>query len=207
MVKNSINSIRGVIVYVRSSSERSKLFDDCVLKSKVSCKGSVSLDVPTRWNSTYIMLDTALKFEKAFKRMKQEDPQIEKDLKDKFPSQKDWDNATALSLCFKQFFDATKRMSGTLYVTANMHYHEILGVLASLLEWKQDMDPNIKLVTLLMLQLVENHNKYLLFEAVCCWTICCWAFTGLLLNVAGGLFAIRLSQICCWVDADLQNCC
>nr|KAJ0203337.1 hypothetical protein LSAT_V11C500266450 [Lactuca sativa] len=105
--------------------------------------GSVSLDVPTWCNSTYIMLDTALKFEKAFKRMKQEDPQIEKDLKDKFPSQKDWDNARALSLCFKQFFDATKRMSGTLYVTTNMHYHEILGVLASLLEWKQDMDPNI----------------------------------------------------------------
>ncbi|KAL4555175.1 hypothetical protein LXL04_037786 [Taraxacum kok-saghyz] len=44
---------------------------------------------------------------------------------------------------FKQFFEATKRMSGTLYVTANMHYHEILGVLASLLEWRQDKDPTI----------------------------------------------------------------
>lgn len=75
--------------------------------------------------------------------MEKEDPQIEKDLIDKFPSQKDWDNARALSLCFKQFFDATKRMSGTLYVTTNMLYNEILGVLASLLEWKQDMDPNI----------------------------------------------------------------
>ncbi|KAL4581566.1 hypothetical protein LXL04_006089 [Taraxacum kok-saghyz] len=34
-------------------------------------------------------------------------------------------------------------MSDTLYVTANMHYHEILGVLASLLEWRQDKDPTI----------------------------------------------------------------
>ena len=28
----------------------------------------LSLDVPTRWNSTYLMLDTAEKFEKAFER-------------------------------------------------------------------------------------------------------------------------------------------
>ncbi|CAI9272514.1 unnamed protein product [Lactuca saligna] len=92
----------------------------------------VSLDVPTRWNATYIILETALKFERAFKRMRQEDPAFEKELKDGFPSQKDWENARNLSLCLKQFFEATKRMSGTLYVTANMHYHEILGVLASL---------------------------------------------------------------------------
>ena len=112
-------------------------------KSKVPCKGSVCLDVPTRWNSTFIMLDLALKFEKAFKRMKQEDLDIVKELKDGFPSQTDWENAKALSLCLKQFYDATKRISGTLYVTANMHFHEILGVLASLLEWREDDDPNI----------------------------------------------------------------
>ena len=37
-------------------------------------------------------------------------------------------------------------MSGTLYVTANMHYHEILGVLASLLEWTHEDDINIVLM-------------------------------------------------------------
>ena len=143
MVKDSISRIRGVVRYVRSSPARSKLFDECALKSKVQCKGSVCLDVPTRWNSTFIMLDLALKFEKAFKRMKQEDLDIVKELKDGFPSQTDWENAKALSLCLKQFYDATKRISGTLYVTANMHFHEILGVLASLLEWREDDDPNI----------------------------------------------------------------
>ena len=143
MVKDSISRIRGVVRYVRSSPARSKLFDECALKSKVPCKGSVCLDVPTRWNSTFIMLDLALKFEKAFKRMKQEDLDIVKELKDGFPSQTDWENAKALSLCLKQFYDATKRISGTLYVTANMHFHEILGVLASLLEWREDDDPNI----------------------------------------------------------------
>ncbi|CAI9271914.1 unnamed protein product [Lactuca saligna] len=138
--------IRGAVRYVRSSTERSKLFDTCVSKSKILSKAAVSIDVPTRWNATYIMLETALKFEKAFKRMRQEDPAFEKDLKDGFPSQKDWESARNLSLCLKRFFKATKRMSGTLYVTANMHYHEILGVLASLLEWTQDDDINIALM-------------------------------------------------------------
>ncbi|KAL4575228.1 hypothetical protein LXL04_022070 [Taraxacum kok-saghyz] len=78
MVKDSINCIRAVCVHVRSSTERSKLFDDC---QKIPYKGSLSLDNNTRWNSTYLMLDRAIKFEKVFKRMKQEDPNIEKELK------------------------------------------------------------------------------------------------------------------------------
>ncbi|CAI9302125.1 unnamed protein product [Lactuca saligna] len=113
---DAIVRIKGVVRYVTSSTERSKLFDTCVSKSKILSKASVSLDVPTRWNATYIMLETAVKFERAFKRMRQEDPAFEKDIKDGFPSQKDWESARNLSLCLKQFFEATKRMSGTLYV-------------------------------------------------------------------------------------------
>ncbi|KAL4575792.1 hypothetical protein LXL04_011878 [Taraxacum kok-saghyz] len=97
MVKDSINCIRAVCVHVRSSTERSKLFDDCVLKAKIPYKGSLSLDNNTMWNSTYLMLDRALKFEKVFKRKKQEDPNIEKELKYGFPSQQDWENAKSLS--------------------------------------------------------------------------------------------------------------
>ncbi|CAI9301416.1 unnamed protein product [Lactuca saligna] len=48
-------------------------------------------------------------------------------------------------------------MSGTLYVTANMHFHEILGVLASLLEWTQDDDINI---VLMGDQMRKKFNKY-----------------------------------------------
>nr|KAJ0210245.1 hypothetical protein LSAT_V11C400197010 [Lactuca sativa] len=140
-VKDGLNLIKDVIVRIRGAVRY--LFDTCVSKSKILSKASVSLDVLTRWNATYIMLETALKFERAFKRMRQEDPAFEKDLKDGFPPQKDWESARNLSLCLKQFFEATKRMSGTLYVTANMHYHQILGVLASLLEWTQDDDINI----------------------------------------------------------------
>lgn len=39
------------------------------MKEQLPSKGLVFLDVPTRWNPTYLMLEAALKFRKAFARM------------------------------------------------------------------------------------------------------------------------------------------
>ena len=58
--------VRNAIRYVRSSPKRLKRFKTCVEQQKIDCKALVYLDVPTRWDSTYLMLEHALKFEKAF---------------------------------------------------------------------------------------------------------------------------------------------
>ncbi|TYK18971.1 zinc finger BED domain-containing protein RICESLEEPER 2-like [Cucumis melo var. makuwa] len=47
-------------------------FKACVKQEKIQCKALVCLDVATRWNSTYLMLEHAIKFEKAFKILKEE---------------------------------------------------------------------------------------------------------------------------------------
>ena len=57
-----------MVKYVRSSSSRARNFLKCVEMQKIECDKMLSLDVPTRWNSTYLMLDTTEKFEKAFER-------------------------------------------------------------------------------------------------------------------------------------------
>lgn len=59
-LNDSIIGIRNVMKYVRSS----KSFKKCLEYEKISYKGSVILDMSTRWNSTYLMLGTALKFQK-----------------------------------------------------------------------------------------------------------------------------------------------
>ncbi|KAI5313590.1 hypothetical protein L3X38_042766 [Prunus dulcis] len=70
---SSVKNIREVVMYVRSSPQRLKMFKCCIEKDKIDCKGLVVLDVPTRWNSTYMMLEGALKFKKAFARLEDED--------------------------------------------------------------------------------------------------------------------------------------
>ena len=65
---NSIISIRNAVKYVRLSTARLKAFQICVEQEKILGKnsqpsrGSVVLDCPIRWNSTYTTLMTALKF-------------------------------------------------------------------------------------------------------------------------------------------------
>ena len=70
---NSICSIRNAVRYVRSSPSKLNSLKQCVVQGKFSSNGLFCLDVPTRWNSTYMMLSNAINFQKAFNRMDSED--------------------------------------------------------------------------------------------------------------------------------------
>ncbi|KAI5343017.1 hypothetical protein L3X38_010893 [Prunus dulcis] len=72
-LEKSILSIRNAVRYVRSSPQRLEEFKTFVLKERIECKWLMVLDIPTRWNSTYMMLDAALRFEKVFVRMGEDD--------------------------------------------------------------------------------------------------------------------------------------
>lgn len=126
---SSIEGIRNCVKYIRSSPARFEKFRKCAAQEKVEHKGGiVPLDVCTRWNSTYLMLDIAVKYRKAFLRMLDEDPQFEAYFEEKVggkkrdgpPKGEDWDKATRLvKSSLKMFYDATLKFSGTQVVTAN----------------------------------------------------------------------------------------
>lgn len=48
---------------IRWTMAKLSKFKDCALIEKIDCKSLLSLDVSIRWNSTFLMLDFALKFE------------------------------------------------------------------------------------------------------------------------------------------------
>jgi hypothetical protein len=83
----------------------------------VDTKVGLSLDVATRWNSTYCMLRDALHYMATFERLvSYERRRYEKIA----PSFEEWDLAKTLLPCLRKFFDLTELFSGTLYPTANL---------------------------------------------------------------------------------------
>lgn len=54
--------------YVRCSSERLDNFREFSVLEQGKVNANVPLDVVTRWNSTYLMLEVALKYKVTFKK-------------------------------------------------------------------------------------------------------------------------------------------
>ena len=77
---DSIARVRGVVKYVRQSPSRLQKFKECVDIEKIQSKSLLCLDVSTKWNSTYLMLETAQKFERAFERFEEIDPYFKSEM-------------------------------------------------------------------------------------------------------------------------------
>ncbi|KAK2654614.1 hypothetical protein Ddye_014470 [Dipteronia dyeriana] len=69
----SVVANRNAVKYVISSPSRLDRFKRSVEHEKLENNGLVVLDVPTRWNSTYWMLESAVNLRKEFERMEEED--------------------------------------------------------------------------------------------------------------------------------------
>ena len=103
------------------------------------------------------MLETALKFQKAFERMDEIESHFASDLKDGVPNENDWDNVRVLTKFLKHFYEATKRISGSLYVTANSHFHEVCAIEQLLRDWSRSSDPYLSLMAMKM---KDKFDKY-----------------------------------------------
>ncbi|CAN1777141.1 Zinc finger BED domain-containing protein RICESLEEPER 2 [Linum perenne] len=76
----SVKRVREAVRWVRSSRSREAKFHAQVTAQNVQSKRMVSLDCQTRWNSTFLMLDTALVYERVFTVLDAIDPTFQEDL-------------------------------------------------------------------------------------------------------------------------------
>ena len=78
--------------YVKNSPLRLKKFREYAYLLSIESKASLTLDVRTRWNSTYLMLQSAYLYDKVFEKFDECESSLRADLADKVPDYLDWMN-------------------------------------------------------------------------------------------------------------------
>ncbi|XP_019185248.1 PREDICTED: zinc finger BED domain-containing protein RICESLEEPER 2-like [Ipomoea nil] len=120
----SVKRVRDAVRWVRNSPARLTKFREFAELFGVEAKSALHLDVPTRWNSTYIMLNIAIQYQVVFDAYERNDPSYSADL-GSAPTFLDWCSVESLVKLLKAFYDMTVRISGSLYVTSNTFFSEI----------------------------------------------------------------------------------
>ncbi|XP_076889107.1 uncharacterized protein LOC143539778 [Bidens hawaiensis] len=122
-LSGSVDSVRAAVRYVRQSPARLRKFMEYAKLEKIETEKSLCLDVPTRWNSTYLMLSVAILYERAFDRLATEDYVYTTDLMMNdgpgAPHSVDWENMKRLVGFLRHFYELTLKVSGTKYITSN----------------------------------------------------------------------------------------
>ncbi|KAI5668455.1 hypothetical protein M9H77_18308 [Catharanthus roseus] len=134
----------GLAVFGRCDFEDSK---NMQLKSK----RKVALEVQTRWNSTYLMLESTLPVKEAFNRHAQIDRNY------KFcPTNDEWKVAGVIHGCLKIFYDCTNHFSGRNFPTSNVFFLDVCKIQLKLREWENSQHDFLKVMVCSMKQKFEK---------------------------------------------------
>ncbi|KAL5543462.1 hypothetical protein UlMin_007246 [Ulmus minor] len=147
-IDRAIEKIRESVKYVKGSHSqvRKQKFLDCVKLVSVGVKKGLRQDILTRWNSTYLILDSALLYRRAFEHLALSDSNYKS-----CPSAEEWDKVEKVWRFLKVFYDATLVFSGTKYPTANLFF------------------PSISQCYLTLKMALEGTDEYLRFMASIIW--------------------------------------
>ncbi|XP_031247976.1 zinc finger BED domain-containing protein RICESLEEPER 2-like [Pistacia vera] len=121
-IRHIIDDIYESVLYINSSESRLKVFSEIVQQLKLPYRKLI-LHCKTRWNSTYEMLATAIKFKKVFPRVKERDINYHNN-----PSDEDWEKVEKVCEVLKVFCGSTKLISGSDYPTSNLFLKEVCAV-------------------------------------------------------------------------------
>ena len=127
------------------------------------------------------MLESALKFQKAFERLEEEDGNyVSYFLEDESGKRKmgpprfdDWETSRVFVKFLKKFYDATLKFSASLSVTSNLYFHEVFSIQSELTELSTNTDPFLGTMATSMKRKydkywgsIESINKLLLISIV-----------------------------------------
>ncbi|KAH7667122.1 Tam3-transposase (Ac family) protein [Dioscorea alata] len=112
---DALHKIRESVKYVKGSESRMKKFEECVgAVDNINTSIGLRLDVSTHWNSTYLMLDSVIKYKRAFASLQLNDKNYKYCL-----SNEEWKRGEKIYEFLEPFYDTTNLISGSSYPTSN----------------------------------------------------------------------------------------
>ncbi|XP_057792782.1 zinc finger BED domain-containing protein RICESLEEPER 2-like [Salvia miltiorrhiza] len=127
-------------------------FKECARKTGIELTSSLCLDVATRWNSTYLMLDSGIKYRKVFCMLAFDDLAYKH-----CPTEEEWDRGEIICEFLNPFYTITTLISGTSYPTSNLYFMEVWKI-ARLLEVNvRSKDEVVKSMSLAMQSRFEKY--------------------------------------------------
>ncbi|PIA43528.1 hypothetical protein AQUCO_01900132v1 [Aquilegia coerulea] len=131
-IKSAIENVRESVKYITLIPSRLHIFNVIVNNFCLPTHMSLILDCPTRWNSSFHMLQRALVFKDAFPEYLKRDKTYSC-----LPSEDEWNRASHVCKLL-EVFDETKIFSGTHYPTANLLFPEVWKIRKILDEFSSD---------------------------------------------------------------------
>ncbi|CAN0913920.1 Zinc finger BED domain-containing protein RICESLEEPER 1 [Linum grandiflorum] len=123
------NKIRDSIRYIRSSKLIQEKFSNL---AGIVC---ISLDSPSRWDTTYFMLEATLEHRRAFSLLQTQDQSYSF-----CPSESEWERVATVTSYLKLFFDVINVFTKSKYPTANIFFSEVCEIHLQLIEWIKNPD-------------------------------------------------------------------
>ncbi|XP_010480915.1 PREDICTED: zinc finger BED domain-containing protein RICESLEEPER 2-like [Camelina sativa] len=179
-VDDNVAAVRNGVQYVRSSGPRCDSFEQKVVSGKMT-RGSLPMDMKTRWNSTYLMLTRAMKFRLAFQKMEDEDKlyndyflELVDGVKRKgSPSYTDWRAIERLVKFLGLFYTATLVFSASTKTCSYKCYGEIVTIEKNLTTLSNSYDSELSKMAIEMREKftkywegIKNINKMLIVASV-----------------------------------------
>nr|GMD45581.1 zinc finger BED domain-containing protein RICESLEEPER 2-like [Ipomoea batatas] len=153
VVTSALHKIRESVKYVKGSEGRMKKFEECIgAVGNIDTSIGLRLDVVTRWNSTYLMLDSAIKYKRAFASLQLNDRHY------KFcPSNEEWKRGEKICEFLEPFYEVTNLISGSSYLTSNLYFMQVWKIESML---KDNLHNEDVLICDMCKKMFEKFDKY-----------------------------------------------
>jgi len=158
-IDDSILRISDAVQYIRSSPSILSGFEACAEQEKIEYKGYVYMDIETRWNLSYEMLEAALKHQRAFEDLELHDKKYVRELeKGKgVPTYGDWNQAYLMLPFLKIFHEAILGISNTSNVTSNIYMLEVFGIGKKISYLCHSKDLNVHFIAITIRRYYNQH--------------------------------------------------